>query len=99
VILYHFDLRHKIEAILRDGPPRGDVWLSDISLLADASLPLDEDFAQPVIEAPDDLGAFEVADNPHAGEGYRELRVPAVLVNRDAQLVQMMRTSMSANSA
>ena len=83
MILYHFDLRRNIEAIVRDGFHEGDVWLSDISLLDDADPPLGSDFAQVIVDAPDDaLAVYEVVDNPRIRPGsHREWRVPATIVN------------------
>lgn len=49
--------------------------------LDDADPPLGPDFAQVVVDAPDDLDQYEVIGNPLAGDGYREFRVPAVVVN------------------
>jgi hypothetical protein len=86
VRLYHFDLRRNIEAILREGFHDGDVWLSDISLY-DADPPLGAAFAQVVVDAPTDrLAEFEVVGNPTAGEGYREFRIPAALLNTWLQM-------------
>jgi hypothetical protein len=84
MILYHFDLRSNIEAIVRDGFHPGDVWLSDISLLDDADPPLGPDFAQVVVDAPDaELAAYEVIGNPMVRPGsHREWCAPAAIVNR-----------------
>ncbi len=84
MILYHFDLRPNIEAIVREGFRDGDIWLSDISLLDDADPPLGPDFAQVIVDAPDvELEGYEVVDNPRVRAGnHREWRVPAALVNR-----------------
>jgi hypothetical protein len=84
VRLQHFDLRLNIEAILKDGFRAGDAWLSDLSPLDDADPPLGAEFAQVVVDAPDDeIAEYEVIGNPDVRPGsHRESRIPAALVNR-----------------
>jgi hypothetical protein len=80
--LYHFDLRANVESIQRDGFHDGDVWLSDLSLLDDANPPLGHEFAQVVVDAPEDLDRYEVIGNPLVRPGsHREWCIPAQAVN------------------
>jgi hypothetical protein len=82
--LYHFDPRWNVEAIMRDGFHDRGVWLSHISLLDDADPPLGPDFAQEVVEEPDDeLGRYEIVNNPLLRpSSHCEWCVPALIVNR-----------------